>query len=53
MSSLASHQVGKGKFEGLDLEEKFDLLADINDTVLERVVWSAASAVFCTTCYYI
>uniref|UniRef100_A0A224YSY7 Exosome complex component 10 homolog n=1 Tax=Rhipicephalus zambeziensis TaxID=60191 RepID=A0A224YSY7_9ACAR len=37
MSSLASHQVGKGKFEGLDLEEKFDLLADINDTVLERV----------------
>ncbi|KAH7955362.1 hypothetical protein HPB52_000545 [Rhipicephalus sanguineus] len=37
MSSLANHQVGKGKFEGLDLEEKFDLLADINDTVLERV----------------
>lgn len=37
MSSLANHQVGKGKFEGLDLEEKFDLLTDINDTVLERV----------------
>ncbi|XP_077510567.1 exosome component Rrp6 [Amblyomma americanum] len=37
MSSLASQQVGKGKFEGLDLEEKFDLLADINDTILERV----------------
>ncbi|KAH6931823.1 hypothetical protein HPB50_000888 [Hyalomma asiaticum] len=37
MSSLANHQVGKGKFEGLDLEEKFDLLGDINDTVLERV----------------
>lgn len=37
MSSLAGHQVGKGKFEGLDLEEKFDLLADVNDSVLERV----------------
>lgn len=37
MTSLASHQVGKGRFEGLDLEEKFDLLADVNDSVLERV----------------
>lgn len=37
MSSLANHLVGKGKFEGLDLEEKFDLLADVNDSVLERV----------------
>ncbi|KAH9376512.1 hypothetical protein HPB48_006597 [Haemaphysalis longicornis] len=37
MTSLAGHQVGKGRFEGLDLEEKFDLLADVNDSVLERV----------------
>ncbi|CAN7986364.1 unnamed protein product [Ixodes hexagonus] len=37
MSSLASQQSGKGKFEGLDLEEKFDLLTDVNDMVLERV----------------
>ncbi|XP_064459624.1 exosome complex component 10-like isoform X2 [Ornithodoros turicata] len=37
ISSLTAQQVGRGRYEGLDLEEKFDLLTDVNDMILERV----------------
>lgn len=37
MTSVVRHNELKGNMENLDQEEKFDFLADVNDTLVERI----------------
>lgn len=38
MTSLIQKQNIREKFQGRELEEKFDLLVDVNDVILESIV---------------